>query len=229
MGNFLYTASLQLKLPLPAHIVIKNSGISITMALGYMVLHKTYCFGQLLGVVVISAGILMATLSSSRIGGGQGGYDASQILYPAFLSLIGVTFQSLLNISHEVIFDSYGKHFQEAMFFQHLLGLPLFALNWSTIVLSANVWEIRQWAFLLINIVTAYLMKLYCLKLTAESGSMVCVLTVTFHRFLSLLVSSALVSNKGLPLPLLTGGILVLGGTWVYLLYSQPAEKRKEE
>ena len=50
---------------------------------------------------------------------------------------------SFLNIAQEKAFSRYGKHFQESMFYQHVLGLPRFVLSWTDILAHAQTWNAR--------------------------------------------------------------------------------------
>lgn len=213
---------------MPAHIVIKNSGISFTMLLGCLILKKEYSLGQLAGVAVITIGILLTTFSTKVVGqtrdfGATVSLGPTTYLLPAILLVCGVICQSLLNVSQEIAFGTYGKHFQEALFLQHFMGLPLFAIKRYGIVMTATLLSSRQWLMLLVNISTTYIMKLSCLKLTADVGSMICILTVTVVRFLSLIISASIVMPHKLSIGMFVGGMMVLGGTFQYLLNSQQA------
>merc|ERR1719296_157374 len=99
----------------------------------------------------------------------------------------GVVSTSLLNIAQETAFNRYGKHFQECMFYMHMMGMPLFALVGPELWAHARTWSTHWaplpglpvalgwplptlWLLVVLNVVSSQIMKVSCLKLTNLAG-----------------------------------------------------------
>lgn len=74
MGN----KSVEYNLPFALYLIIKSSSLVANMIMGKLLLGKQYSFGQVSAVVLLTAGVVTATLSSksSKQGGaGEQGFD----------------------------------------------------------------------------------------------------------------------------------------------------------
>lgn len=249
--NVLLNAALDLGLPMPVYLVIKNGGLAVSMLLGWAVQSKSYRLEQVMGVLVITLGVIITTFASKPA---QKSTESAQnmstfsFLVAAASMALGVVSMSFLNIAQERAFKQHGKHFQETMFYQHVLGLPLFLLGSADLFSHMQTWSgmwgelplpsplnlsvPTMWLMLLLNISMAQIMKVSCLKLTNLAGSLTNVLVVTIFRFVSLLVSAVVINSPPFPpLSMWFGSFLVLGGTIMYLLCadSAPAPGAKEK
>lgn len=239
--NVLLNAALDLGLPMPVYLVIKNGGLAVSMLLGWLVQGKTYRLEQVAGVLCITLGVIVTTFASKPA---QKSTESSQtmstftFLLASASMILGVVSMSFLNIAQERAFKQHGKHFQETMFYQHVLGLPFFLLGSADLFSHVRTWSATwgnlplptpfnvsvptMWLMLLLNISMAQIMKVSCLKLTVLAGSLTNVLVVTIFRFVSLLVSAVVLNSPPFPpMSLWLGSFLVLGGTVLYLLCAE--------
>ena len=51
------------------------------------------------------------------------------VVLGASVLVVGMLLRSFGNSAVQGIYDEYGKHFHEVLFYQHALGLPLLLLN----------------------------------------------------------------------------------------------------
>lgn len=239
MKNVLYNRALDLGLPMPVYLVIKNGSLMMSMFLGWIVQSKKYNILQVVGVLGISAGLVISTFASKPSDGAAGSgpsIDPGTFLMGVACMLTGVASESGCSIAQEKAFSKYGKHFQEAMFYQYTLGLPLFLIYYSDIATRLFAWSTSwtsvplldipipgMWIMLLLNIIFSQAAKLGSLKLTSMAGALTNTLVVTLTRFSSLVFSAAVLNSPPFPpLGMWAGSLLVLGGTVLYLLFAAP-------
>lgn len=238
----LYNGALDMGLPMPVYLVIKNSGLVVSMALGWAVQRKSYSCRQVAGVLVITAGVIASTLSARPASSDESlrSLDGGAFMFAAALMAGGTVATSTMNVVQERSFAIYGKYFQETMFYTNVLMLPVLLVDSEGILSHARTWAGRWdplplpapfdlrvptlWLMLLVNIVSQSAMKVSCMKLTAMGGQVSNVVVVTVARFLSLVVSAVGLNGPPMPRPAFwAGGVLVLAGTLAYVLAGAPA------
>lgn len=135
------------KIPLTLHIIFRSGGLCVSMLTGRLIGGKKYTIGQAVAGVIITAGIVLATLSApSRRSsppaatthaalGGEGSAalaatdtaDTAQFLSGIAMLCTALVLSALLGLWQERIYALYGTVWQEGLFYSHLLSLPFFA------------------------------------------------------------------------------------------------------
>lgn len=117
------------KIPLTLQIVFRSSGLAVSMLFGYLFLEKRYNARQIIAVILVTVGVLVATLSRPTAA------NASSVHYDISTYIKGVTFMSLslllsgvLGTLQETTYRRYGSHWKEGVFYTHALALPVFLL-----------------------------------------------------------------------------------------------------
>uniref|UniRef100_A0A3B3UWB9 Solute carrier family 35 member B4 n=1 Tax=Poecilia latipinna TaxID=48699 RepID=A0A3B3UWB9_9TELE len=180
------------------------------MILGIIILKKRYSASKYLSIVLVSTGIFICTIMSAKQVVSPLDGSKEQGLYAFMYWLIGIamlTFALLMSarmgIFQETLYQQYGKHSKEALFYNHCLPLPGFLLlatniynhcilfNESTPVLVPVVGLTMptMWLYLLINVVTQYVCIRGVFILTTECPSLTVTLVVTLRKFVSLIFS----------------------------------------
>ncbi len=193
------------------HMVFRSSSLAISLLLGATVFGKRYERTQVIGVILVTLGILIATAADAKPMGssiGSWGVGLACMSLALFLS-------SLLGHLQTWGFERWkSKDVDEAMFFQHFLSLFLFAPMSST--LSAHIPHgYAAWLGVLCNLFTQYLCIRGVYLLISTSGPVTATLVLTCRKFISLLLSIALFHTPWTVAHWLGSG-LVFGGALVY-------------
>jgi hypothetical protein len=136
---------------------------------------------------------------------------------------------SALGFIQEWTYRTYGKDWQESLFYTHALALPWFALllkdigvhfercSWSPPVslLGGVVTMPWLWFLVALNLVSQYVCIIGVYRLTSTAGTLSCTLTITIRKFLSL-VLSILYFNNPFTTAHWIGAIFVFVGTTMY-------------
>ncbi|KAI9064142.1 UAA transporter [Trametes sanguinea] len=123
LNNWVYAFSV----PLTVQIVFRSAGLAVSMLLGYLVLKKRYSLPQVAAVALVSAGVVLATLSrpstpkSSASPADVGRYTIGVIMLTVSLLLTGI-----LGVLQERTYTRYGPYWKEGVFYTHGLSLPIF-------------------------------------------------------------------------------------------------------
>ncbi|KAJ1951803.1 golgi uridine diphosphate-N- acetylglucosamine transporter, partial [Dipsacomyces acuminosporus] len=121
-------------------------GLIANMVCGYIVMRKMYPAKQVVAVLMVTAGVIIATLASigdasdknagmkpepSEVPGSQ----SSDSLFGVHESAIGISLltcgvflAAMLGLYQETTYNKYGKHWKEGLFYNHALALPMFLL-----------------------------------------------------------------------------------------------------
>lgn len=139
----LNNAAFAYHIPMTVHIVFRSGGMIINMILGWMFTKKRYTMQQVASVLVVTAGIIMTTLSASKPKSRAAEVDTRD----TSLYALGISFLSLalilsgfLGLMQDWVFARYiapaqakaasdpaeQSSWQEHMFYLHTLALPLF-------------------------------------------------------------------------------------------------------
>ncbi|KAF7268500.1 ER GDP-fucose transporter [Rhynchophorus ferrugineus] len=143
-------------IPVPLHMIFRAGSLIANMIMGILLLNKKYTWDKYLSVFMITAGIIICTLYSSKDVGNacldcdntnpqlpQDGNKPSSVDVDQFfwwiigiLLLTGALLLSArMGIYQETLYKVHGKHPEEALFYTHLYSLPGFLLY------SSSIWE----------------------------------------------------------------------------------------
>lgn len=224
----------------PAHIIIRSGGTVTTMVAGYLVAGKRYKFLQVLSVLILTAGVILATLDNSpkdnrpaREGDGTFSLGVTFLFIAAVLS-------SIMGLVCEKVYKQYGKHWEENLFYTHFMSLPLFAPFLSEIFtqfkeisnspirvnIPLTTWTISEaLLYLVLNAFTQYLCVRGVNNLAGHASALTVSIVLNVRKFVSLLLSIYLFGNK-LSGGTIIGTLLVSVGASLYLYSSnRPANE----
>lgn len=213
--------ALNFNISMPLHMIFRSGSLVANLVLGIIILKKSYPLSKFIAVGMMSVGICLATIAS-----------ASQVHKPAKVSTtesagtvseyfrwcVGVgmlcfaLFMSArMGIFQEQTYKIYGKHPDEALFYNHALPLVGF------LFLAPDIWHhakfysnaaplditfippslgiTKMWAFLVGNVITQYICIRGVFILTTECASLTVTMVVTLRKFISLLFSIFYFSN----------------------------------
>ncbi|KAG8957060.1 golgi uridine diphosphate-N- acetylglucosamine transporter [Tulasnella sp. 419] len=143
-------------IPLTLQIIFRSAGLPITMAIGYLSLNKTYTPMQILSVICVTVGVLVATLSKPSSGRSSTEEVKDVYLYAIGVGMLAIAtvLASTLGMLQERTYSKYGAHtWREGVFYtvssfrtfqkqvliielshiQHLLTLPVYSLFYNDI------------------------------------------------------------------------------------------------
>ncbi|KAJ1666250.1 golgi uridine diphosphate-N- acetylglucosamine transporter [Coemansia sp. RSA 1646] len=230
------------KVSIPLHIVFRSSGLLANMACGFLVMKKRYPAKQVVAVVMVSIGVVVATMASvgSKDDSGTPGATATHTNHGLQISdsAIGIVFLSLsvvlaalLGLYQETTYVKYGKHWQEGLFYNHLLALPMFFFFRNDIyrqlvaISQSQPLDVFNVPYLWLALAVNVLSQLVCAsgvhKLTTMSTSLTLNVVLNFRKLVSLVLSVVIFSNPVTP-GMMCGCALVFVGTFAY---SQSAQK----
>ncbi len=133
----------------PLHMVFRSSSLAVSLLLGFVLFRKTYTFPQVLGVVIVTAGIFVTTFADSRpmvasaaAAGCDGANGCSAAGASNWLGLVSISPQKMIGIGillsglflsallghlQSLGYSYWKKNENEAMFYQHFFSIFFFA------------------------------------------------------------------------------------------------------
>jgi len=193
------------QIPLPLHILLKSASLPASAFISYYTGRLTLNKPTIGAISTVTAGVLIAT-----IGGAPPSSSTRSSLSKPNSTLIGgllaagsVVASAILGAFQDNTFETYGKHWREALFYSHALTLPAFFLFRKQLYQILKRWlqpkkrNIKLWLLLLSNIACVNVAMSGIYKITNETSSLSCTIAVTVRKFLSLLLSLQLF-NKGI-------------------------------
>lgn len=231
-------------IPVPLHFIFRAGSLIANLIMGILILKKKYTWDKYVSVFMITAGIVICTLYSSKDVGKSctdcsdtpfldkqsEPVDASQFFWwlIGILLLTGALLLSArMGIYQETLYKQRGKHPFEALYYTHLYSLPGFLLYassiWEHALISSNSEPVAigglaiplLWLYLIGNVLTQYMCISSVYVLTTECTSLTVTLVITLRKFLSLVFSIVYFDNP-FTLAHWFGTFLVFGGTLIF-------------
>lgn len=227
-------------IPMPLHMIFRAGSLIANMVMGIIILKKHYTFSKYLSVFMITFGIAICTIVSSKeIKSLQSKHVEHVPTTPwddFFWWILGIALLTValfvsarMGIYQEVLHERYGKNAREALYYTHLLPLPFF------LTLAPNIWDHLMLAlssepvtipvinisvqklivYLVGNVLTQYMCISSVFVLTTECTSLTVTLVITLRKFLSLIFSIIYFKN---PFTIYhwVGTLLVFTGTVIF-------------
>ncbi|KAI9471301.1 UDP-xylose and UDP-N-acetylglucosamine transporter, partial [Coemansia mojavensis] len=236
--SLLNNIALGYKISIPLHIVFRSSGLIANMACGFVIMRKRYPKMQALAVVMVTVGVVIATLASvndTRTPEGM----ASESLFGIALLSMGVVLAAMLGLYQEQTYNLYGKHWQEGLFYNHVLALPMFIFFYRDICKQARALSMSQpilindtpivgallgstrisipylWISLLVNVLSQWACASGVHRMTSISTSLTLNVVLNVRKLVSLVISVLLFKNP-ITASMMGGCLLVFAGTFAY-------------
>ena len=231
--------SVEFSLPFPIYLIIKSSNLIASMAVGCL-FGKAYTRGQAMAVLVMTAGVVLATLANSSGGSSTAAASMSfdtQVLAGASLCALSTLSMALLGCYQESAFRIYGQHHKEAIFYIHALGLPpLLWLQAESPVVRLRRWLLegapaQLWALLVLNLVACQLCKRSFFALLGATSSLTASLGVLGYRFVGILLSGLWFNAPPPPPPLMIvgAGLVTTGGLGYLHMSASPSNAKAKQ
>ena len=123
--SVLNNTALGYQISIPVYIIFRSGGTVVTMIMGWLIVGKRYTPRQVLAIVVLTVGVLIATLSNAQ---SQKRDNASyqDFVFGICILLVSQLTASSLGLIIEATYRKYGSHWREGLFYTHFLALPFF-------------------------------------------------------------------------------------------------------
>lgn len=229
-GNYAHTFNI----PMPLQMIFRSGSLMANMLMGFIILKKRYKLSKYIAVLIITVGISLCTIASSKNRKIHSSNSAVETeIGHWILGLVLLTFSILLaagmGIYQETLSTKYGKHPKETLFYCHALPLPGFLLlskdiYFNIVEFNNSVpYEIpilgvvpKMWIYLFCNVLTQYVCIRSVFVLTTQYSSLSVTMVVTLRKFISLLISIFYFQNP-FTLAHWIGTLLVFVGTMIFI------------
>ncbi|KAJ3967122.1 UAA transporter [Lentinula raphanica] len=126
-GSLLNNWAFAFNVPLTVLIVFRSAGLAVSMVLGYFVLGRRYSAIQVISVLVVSSGAVLATLSKTTTAASTAEFiDMQRYALGIVMIVTSLLLTGILGLLQEQTYKEYGPHWKEGVFYTHLLSLPVF-------------------------------------------------------------------------------------------------------
>ncbi|XGW25195.1 hypothetical protein V3C99_006536 [Haemonchus contortus] len=207
--NVINNQALNFHVPVPLHIIFRSGSLMANLLLSIILLKKKYTLRKYLSVFSITIGIVICTLATSDLEKKSGlTYEEAAKHYREWtigiaMLVFALLASAYLAICQQRMYETYGKHSDEAMFVIHAISLPLFSLMGADIMAAAMKFN-KSAPFevagitipipsLWMNLFFSCILQYYCIRfvyrLNSEVEALTVTLVVTLRKFLSLVVS----------------------------------------
>lgn len=226
----------------PVHSMFRSCGTVLSLTTGYLFGGKRYTSGQVLSCILMSVGIL-GVITQRTVDSPNARETAGLdhvFMIGILLLFIGSILGTFLGLYTEKVFEKYGSHWQESLFFLHFFSLPLFLLYADlillglksmlhsqqklTIIKSVNLVAPRQLAFLLLNCTSQVICARGVNKLTSYSTALTISVVLMLRKFASLVISALFFGNRFNTRGLI-GSAVLIAGSIQYAYSSSQAQK----
>jgi solute carrier family 35 (UDP-xylose/UDP-N-acetylglucosamine transporter), member B4 len=135
--NVLNNLAFSHDISVPVHIILRSGGSVTTMLVGYLVAGKLYTRTQVTGVLLLTAGVILAALSDAQAQGRidasspspKNGRDTRSFTIGLLLLLVAQTLSAYMGLYIQQIYtalSSTSKPWRENLFYSHAIALPFF-------------------------------------------------------------------------------------------------------
>jgi len=126
-GSLLNNWAFAFEVPLTVQIVFRSGGLGVSMIFGYLVLKKRYTVVQVTSVLLVSIGVVLATLARPSVPRtDESPQDIRKYVTGVAMLVISLFLTGLLGLMQERTYRRYGPCWREGVFYTHFLSLPIF-------------------------------------------------------------------------------------------------------
>ncbi|TXT12844.1 hypothetical protein VHUM_01245 [Vanrija humicola] len=143
-----------LKIPVTVHIIFRSGGLCVSMLTGYFIGGKRYSVGQICAGVIITSGIILATISAPKPPRPTPTATATtaevkadllpdNVQYALGIGLLSLALflSAWLGLWQEKTYRMYGNKWREALFYCHFLSLPFFIPMYPSLSKTFNAYR----------------------------------------------------------------------------------------
>lgn len=232
--------ALNFNISMPLHMIFRSGSLIANMILGMIIMKKSYSMREYVSIFMISVGICMCTMASANEKSPTKNNESNDTLKNEeefsdfFWWVIGIimlttalVLSACMGLIQEKLYKNHGKHPNEALYYNHVLTLPMFIFLFNDIKVQYNAFNNSEpydlmffslpiiWIYLIGNTLTQYVCIKSVFVLTTECTSLTVTLVLTLRKFTSLMISILYFQN-----PFTTthwiGSAFVFGGTIMF-------------
>jgi len=223
------------QISVPLHIIFRSGSLLMNMLFSALLLKKRYTFKQVFDVILVTLGIIIATLTSAHEKMTESKHSTFiQWVIGIIILLSALIIGSVLGVYQEVVYRKFGRVWKEALFYSHTISIPFFLIFTKDIINDINEFNKfpavsfslkpildfgvsipSSWLYLAINILSQYFCVTGVHKLSSISTSLTLNLILSLRKFASLLLSIFIFKNP-LKLGHWIGTIILFFGTIMY-------------
>jgi UDP-xylose/UDP-N-acetylglucosamine transporter B4 len=242
--NMLNNHAFSYDISVPVHIILRSGGSISTIAIGYLY-GKRYSRIQVVSVVLITIGIILAAWSDAQTKGEPANDSRPAFSTGLIILLVAQILSALMGIYTDLTYEKYGPQWKENLFYTHVLSLPFFLpfvpamlRNLRQLVdtppldllepladLSKFIRLPSQLMYLVSNVLTQYACIRGVNLLAAATSSLTVTIVLSIRKLASLLLSIWLFGNTLAP-GTLVGAVIVFGAGALYSLDSKPKPRK---
>ncbi|CAL1714899.1 unnamed protein product [Somion occarium] len=128
-GSLLNNWAFAFHVPLTLQIVFRSAGLAVSMLFGYLFMSKRYSGIQVAAVLLVTAGVVLATLSRPEASKEENlEYDPDEYAQGISMLVLSLFLTGTLGILQEKTFKKHGPCWRESVFYTHFLSLPFFLM-----------------------------------------------------------------------------------------------------
>ncbi|KAJ7058202.1 UAA transporter [Mycena amicta] len=221
------------KVPLTILIVFRSAGLPVSMLFGFFS-GKRYSAMQVFSVLLVSAGVTLATLVRPSASSSSSVADLQQYTVGISMLTASLILTGVVGLMQERTYTKYGPCWQEGVFYTHFLSLPAFAflvgdvgqgLRSLSDDTGRDTTALGSWIILGLNLCSQLVCVSGVNRLSSQVSSVSTNIVLTTRKAISLLFSVWWFGNDwnaGLG----AGAAMVFTGS---LLFTVGGSKKKEE
>ncbi|TPX63159.1 hypothetical protein SpCBS45565_g06825 [Spizellomyces sp. 'palustris'] len=130
--SVLNNASLGYNIAMPLHIIFRSGSLFVSMLFSWLFFGKIFSQQQILGVLLVSVGVVISTYNSAGMGESTS-QPFRQWLTGIGLLTLALVLACLLGQLQQITYTKFGRHWREGLFYTHFLGMPAFLLFYDDI------------------------------------------------------------------------------------------------
>lgn len=229
-------------LSVPVHIMFRSSSTVVTMLVSRVVAGRRYTRGQVVLSVLMSVGIVLVILQNEH--SGEGTQLSVRFCCGVALLTLASVLSAFLGLYTELLYRQYGNHWREMIFYNHVMGIPMFAAMGKTIardflamwnaqpkyvlLREPHVAVLSPFMYLVLNAVTQVICARGVNSLTGFASSLTVTVVLTLRKFVSLALSAYIFGTR-FTRQGVVGSVVLLAGSVLYSVTTMKAAKRKTE
>ncbi|GAB5588613.1 golgi uridine diphosphate-N-acetylglucosamine transporter [Umbelopsis nana] len=111
------------------------------MFMGWLLLSKRYSTGQVIAVILVTVGVIWATIASTNVEHKIDADSSSKFALGIAILSIAMVLSACLGLLQEVTYRKYGKAWREGLFYTHGLSLPIFLFFYKDIMTQLQIYN----------------------------------------------------------------------------------------
>ncbi|KAJ7465298.1 UAA transporter [Mycena latifolia] len=241
-GSLLNNWAFAYNIPLTILIVFRSAGLAVSMVFGFLFAGKRYTVMQVVSVLLVSAGVILATLArpsapaaAKQSAEPQTADELRKYTIGVSMLVTSLVLTGLFGLLQERTYRAYGPCWKEGVFYTHFLSLPVFLFLVRDVQqglrsLSDPVKDssaLASWLILGLNLCSQLVCVSGVNKLSSQVSSVSTNLVLTARKAISLCFSVWWFGNDW-NAELGIGACMVFGGSLLFTV-SGPENKKVDK